>query len=164
MRIHLIVAMSKDRVIGNAGGIPWHLSEDLKRFKAITMGHPMLMGRKTWDSIGRPLPGRESIVITRRRDFSAPGATVVHSLDDAIAHAQARGATDAFVIGGGEIYRESLARADVLHLTVLHTAVEGDTTFPEIVEKEWRETAREEKTQAGDLPMRYDFVTLERRA
>jgi dihydrofolate reductase len=166
MRVTLIVAMAENRVIGVAGGLPWRLSEDLKRFKRLTMGHPMVMGRKTWDSIGRPLAGRESIVVTRQKGFAAQGATVVHSLDEALAHARARGAAEVFVIGGGELYRHALPLADRIELTEVRRSFEGDTTFPDLDPRAWREAAREEgeqpSTHPGGAPLRYAFVTLER--
>lgn len=160
MRVVMIVAMAENRVIGASNKLPWYLPEDLKRFKRLTMGHPMIMGRKTWDSIGRPLPGRESIVVTRQHDFRPEGATVVHSLDAAIEHARTKGADAAFVIGGGEIFRQALPRADALELTLLHRDVEGDVFFPEIDPAEWREVAREEHSQEDGL--RYSFLTLDR--
>lgn len=162
MRIHLIVAVSQNGVIGRAGQIPWRISEDLKRFKAITLGHPMIMGRKTWDSIGKPLPGRESIVVTRQAGWAATGATRAASLQDALSYAEKRGATDVFVIGGGEIYREALPLADVLHVTEVHARADGDVTFPAIEKARWRETAREERRQTDVEALRFAFVTYER--
>lgn len=162
MRIHLIVAAASNGVIGRDGAMPWRIPEDLKRFKALTMGHPMIMGRKTWDSIGRPLPGRESIVVTRQK-LDLPGATVVHSLDAALAHARARGAPEVFVVGGGEIYRQALPFADVVHLTEVHASFEGDASFPSLPSSDWRETARERREQAEPQKLAYDFVTYERR-
>lgn len=162
MKIHLVVAAASNGVIGKGGQMPWRIPEDLKRFKALTMGAPMIMGRKTWDAIGRPLPGRESIVVTRQK-LDLPSATVVHSLDDALAHCRARGVPDAFVIGGGEIYRQALPRADVVHLTEIHRAFEGDASFPPLDPSQWRETAREPRSQDAPEPLRYDFVTYERR-
>lgn len=161
MKIHVIVAAASNGVIGKDGAMPWRIPEDLKRFKALTMGHPILMGRKTWDSIGRPLPGRENIVITRQK-LDLAGATVVRSLDEALDHARARGATDAFVIGGGEIYQQALPRADVVHLTAVHAAFEGDVRFPALGGA-WRETARETRAQDAPQALRYDFVTYERK-
>lgn len=160
MRVHLIVAMSRNRVIGAKGGMPWHLSEDLKRFKRLTMGHPIIMGRKTWDSLPKqPLPGRENIIVTRQTDYRAEGATVAHSLDEALAHARTAGATDAFVIGGGELFLLALPVADTLELTRIERDFEGDTLFPELGEV-WKETAREAHPD-HELP--HVFMTLERR-
>lgn len=165
VRVTLIAAMAENRVIGREGRIPWHLSDDLRRFKRLTTGHTIIMGRKTWDSLGRALPGRENVVVTRQRGLQAPGATVVGSLDEALRHAQARGDAEAFVIGGGEIYREALPRADRLELTLVHAAFEGDARFPEIDPAEWIEAAREEHAapaKDGEPPLRYAFVTLDR--
>lgn len=157
-RVHLIAALARDDVIGANGKMPWHLPEDLKRFKALTMGHPVVMGRKTWDSIGRPLPGRANIVVSRSAT-SLPGATIARSLDEALA--LCAGASDAFVIGGGEIYREALPRASVLDLTLIDASFPGDTTFPLIDHVRWDVVAREEHVGANGL--RYAFVTYERR-
>ncbi|HUR69017.1 MAG TPA: dihydrofolate reductase [Candidatus Thermoplasmatota archaeon] len=160
MRIHIIVAAAENGVIGRDGQMPWRIPEDLKRFKALTMGHPIVMGRKTWESIGRPLPGRENVVITRQK-LELRGATVVHSLDEALAHVAAREAGDAFVIGGGEIYAQALPRADVVHLTRVHGPFEGDARFPPLG-TEWREVAREARLQEMPERLRFDFVTYER--
>lgn len=162
MRVHLIVAAAENGVIGRDGAMPWRIPTDLKRFKALTMGHPVIMGRKTWESLGRALPGRENVVVTRQSHFRAEGAVVVHSLADAVAHARNAGATDAFVIGGGEIYRQALPAADVVHLTRVHASFEGDATFPPLDPSQWRETAREPASQQEPQPLRFDFVTYER--
>lgn len=159
MRIHVIVAAAENGVIGRDGAMPWRIPEDLKRFKALTMGSPMIMGRKTWDSIGRPLPGRESVVVTRQKT-AIPGATVVHSIDEALEHCRARGVSDCFVVGGGEIYAQALPRADVVHLTRVHAAPEGDARFPALG-PEWREVSREERSQQEPTSLRYSFVTYE---
>lgn len=163
MRIHVIVAAAQNGIIGRDGQMPWRIPEDLKRFKALTMGHPIVMGRKTWRSIGRPLPGRENVVITRQKDFRAEGATLLHSLQEALDHAAARGASDVFVIGGGEIYAQALPLASVVHLTQVRASFEGDASFPSLDPSTWRETAREEHSQAEPQPLAYDFVTYERR-
>ncbi|MGQ3209710.1 dihydrofolate reductase [Shinella sp.] len=135
-KIVLVVAVAKNGVIGRDGDLPWRLPSDLKRFKQLTLGRPVLMGRKTWDSIGRPLPGRPNIVITRDATFSAPGAEVVPSLDDGLIAARREaaklGVDEVCVIGGGQIYAQVFERADVLHVTHVEAAVEGDTRFPEI--------------------------------
>jgi dihydrofolate reductase len=160
--ICLIAALAANRVIGNNNALPWHLPADLKRFKALTMGHPVVMGRKTYESIGRPLPGRRNLVITRNRGYSAPGCDIVHSLDDAIA--ACRGTKIIFIIGGAELYRESLPRAHRLEFTEIHAEFEGDAAFPEFPPVEWREAAREiHEAEAGVL-FRYDFVRYERMA
>ena len=159
-RVCLIAALAANRVIGNHNALPWHLPADLKRFKALTMGHPVLMGRKTHESIGRPLPGRRNLVITRNRGFEAPGCEVVHSLEDAIA--ACRGAGEIFVIGGAELYCEALARADCLEFTEIHAEFEGDAIFPVFPMAQWRETSRETHRDQADIPFGYDFVRYER--
>ncbi len=133
--ISIIVAMSENRVIGRSGDLPWHLPADLKRFKALTTGHSIIMGRKTFDSIGRPLPNRTSIVITRNADYRPEGIIVVDCLDEALKRSEA--GKQVFIIGGGEIYRLALPRADRLYITMVHAMVEGDTFFPELLESEW---------------------------
>lgn len=152
--------MAANRVIGRNNALPWHLPADLKRFKALTMGHPVLMGRKTYESIGKPLPGRCNLVITRNRGYGAPGCEVVHSLDAALA--ACRGAQIVFVIGGAELYRESLGRAQRLELTEIHARFEGDAAFPPFAPEQWRETAREIRDAGSGVPFRYDFVRYER--
>lgn len=143
MKIVIHVAIAQNGVIGRDGGLPWRLSTDMQRFKAGTMGKPIVMGRKTWESFPkRPLPGRLNIVVTRDRAFRAEGAEVVHSLDDAIALARVRGrcmvdADDICVIGGGEIYRQALPIADELHVTHVLAEPDGDTAFPAIDPLAW---------------------------
>jgi len=159
-RICLIAALAANRVIGKNNALPWHLPADLKRFKALTMGHPVVMGRKTYESIGRPLPGRRNLVITRNRGYSAPGCEVVHSFDAAIA--ACRDAQEIFVIGGAELYRESLPRAHCLELTEIRAEIEGDATFPEFSVSEWQETGREIHSDEAGIPFRYDFARYER--
>jgi dihydrofolate reductase len=166
VQISMIVAMTKDRVIGANNQMPWHLPADLKHFKATTMAKPIVMGRKTWESIGRPLPGRRNIVISRQADFRAEGADVFDSVTDAVALAKSlaleAGQSEIFIIGGEAIYRSALALAEKVYLTELDLSVEGDAWFPELPEEEWRETAREcsPVAEAG-LPA-YCFVTLQR--
>ena len=130
-RISLIAALSDNRVIGNAGKIPWRLSDDLRRFKERTLGHAIIMGRKTYESIGRPLPGRTNIVITRDATRDIPGCVVVGSLESALAKAQEIETEEVFICGGGQIYAEALSLADRLYLTIVHANVEGDAFFPE---------------------------------
>ena len=134
--ISLIVAASTNNVIGADGALPWRLSDDLRRFKEITMGKPIVMGRKTWDSIGRPLPGRQNIVITRQPDFIADGCDVVNSVADAINAAD--DAAEIMVIGGSEVYALFLPDAGRLYLTRVHAEVDGDAFFPPISSKDWR--------------------------
>ena len=159
-RICLIAALATNRVIGKNNALPWHLPADLKRFKALTMGHPVVMGRKTYASIGKPLPGRHNLVITRNCDYSAPGCDVVHSLDAALA--ACRGAQEVFIIGGAELYRESLPRAHRLEFTEIHAEFEGDASFPQFSLERWRETGREIHSAEAGVPFRYDFVRYER--
>jgi dihydrofolate reductase len=159
-RICLIAAMAANRVIGRSNALPWRLPADLKHFKALTMGHPVVMGRKTYESIGRPLPGRRNLVITRNRAYSAPGCEIVHSLDAAVA--ACRGAGEIFIIGGAELYRESLPRAHCLEFTEIHADFEGDASFPRYAPNQWREAAREIHDSKADVPFRYDFVRYER--
>jgi dihydrofolate reductase len=158
-RISIIVAYAANRVIGKDGKMPWHLSEDLKRFRRLTMGHHIVMGRKTWESIGRLLPGRKHIIISRRPGYGMPGATVVDSIDAAIA--AARGDSEIFVIGGGEIYALVLPFADRILATEIDREYEGDARFPELEKGRWRETVRENREDAAS-GLRYCFVTLER--
>jgi dihydrofolate reductase len=140
--ISFVVAVARNGVIGREGGLPWHISSDLKRFKEITMGKPVIMGRKTWDSLPRkPLPGRRNIVITRQPDFPAEGAEVVATPEQALS--LCAGAPEVAVIGGGEVYRLFWPMVDRLYLTEVDLEVEGDTHFPALDPAEWREVARE---------------------
>ncbi len=161
-RVTLVAAVARNGVIGADGAMPWHLPADLRRFKALTMGRPMIMGRRTFESIGRPLPGRRSIVVTRDPSFTAPGAVIVGSVEKAIELAESAARElrpgepeEIMVIGGGQIYRQLLDRADRLEITHVDADVAGDTTFPEIVPTLWREAARQ--TEDG-----YSFVTYRR--
>jgi dihydrofolate reductase len=157
----LIVAADRRGVIGRRGRLPWHLPNDLKRFKALTMGKPIVMGRRTWDSIGKPLPGRHSIVITRQEGLEIDGATVVHSLEDAL---RAAGAVpEVCVIGGAEVFRLALPAADRIELTVVEADVEGDTYLPALEPAEWHEAAREPHPADASHAYPYTFVTLHRR-
>lgn len=136
MKLAIIVAMSKNRVIGRGGELPWRLSADLQRFKRLTMGHPIIMGRKTYESIGRALPGRTSVVITRQADYSAEGVLIAASLPEALQ--RCGDAAEAFVIGGGEIYSQALPLADRLYVTTVEADVEGDTFFPQWDTRQWQ--------------------------
>jgi dihydrofolate reductase len=137
--ISILVAMTDRGVIGRDGGLPWHLSADLKRFKQLTMGHAILMGRKTWESIGRALPGRRSLVITRQADYQAPGAEIAGSLDEALQKCgEVPDQSDIFIVGGAEIYRAALPRTDRLYVTRVEADVPGDTFFPELDWSQWR--------------------------
>jgi dihydrofolate reductase len=155
--LYLIAALGRNRVIGRDGALPWRLPDDLRRFKQLTLGQPVLMGRKTWVSLGRPLPGRENRVLTRDRQFVAPGARVFHRLEDALA-APAQGAL--WVIGGGELYAQLLPRADALFLTEVDAAPEGDAHFPELPAGQWREVAREAHAADAAHALAFSFVEL----
>ncbi len=160
--IVLVVARADNGVIGMEGAMPWHLPADLKRFKKLTVGKPVIMGRKTFESIGKPLPARHNIVLTRDTDWTAEGVTVVPNLAEAIAAAGLDPRTRAehyMVIGGAEIYRLALPSASRIELTEIHASPEGDTWFPEIDKGRWHEVARE-KHPASDGNPAFDFVTL----
>src|SRR5688572_24314058 len=135
MRISLIVAMAENRVIGRNNQLPWHLPADLKHFKSLTTGHSVIMGRKTFESMGKPLPNRRNIVITRQANFRADGVDTAHSLEEAIS--LAKGDAEIFVIGGAEVFRDALNGADRLYLTLIHATIEGDVFFPEVDWSEW---------------------------
>jgi dihydrofolate reductase len=154
----LVAALARNRVIGIGNRLPWRLPEDLARFKRLTMGAPVIMGRKTRESIGRPLPGRRNIVVTRARDTSWEGCVVARSLDAALAAAD--DAAVAFVIGGAELYAQALPRADRLYLTLIDADYAGDAWFPEFDAAAWREVARESGVSADGLG--YAFVDYER--
>lgn len=160
----LVVACADNGVIGRDGVMPWHVSADLRRFKRITAGKPVIMGRKTYESIGRPLSGRHNIVLTRQTGWRAEGATVVSNLAEAIAAAGLGPRTRAdtiMVIGGADVYRQALPSATRIELTEIHDAPEGDTFFPALDMSSWREIHRETHP-AGDGHPAYDFVTLEK--
>jgi dihydrofolate reductase len=165
-RIAFVVAVADNGVIGKDSAIPWHVSSDLKFFRAITMGKPIIMGRKTYDSIGKPLDGRDNIVVTRNPDFQADGVLAVSSLEDALdlgrSRAKERGATEICVIGGGEIFDRLLAWADVIYLTEIHMSSEGDTFFPALDSSEWRELSRERHAAGPKDDADYSIVIMER--
>jgi dihydrofolate reductase len=140
-RLSLIVAMAKNRVIGADNKIPWHLPNELKLFKRLTMGHHIIMGRKTYESIGKLLPGRTTVIVTRQRDYAIPGALVAHSVDDAIA--ACTGDDEVFVIGGADLFRETLPTADRLYLTTVDAEPAGDTFMPELDTAAWNEISAE---------------------
>lgn len=153
--------MAENRVIGAGNRMPWHLSADLKRFRQITLGKPILMGRKTYESIGRPLPGRHNIVLTGDAHFRAPGCSVVDSLDKALAIA--REAPELMVIGGAVLYRACLPLADRLYLTLIHQAFQGDTLMPEIDWTAWREIARVDVKDDRQAGLPYSFIDYEKK-
>ena len=160
--ISVVVAASTNNVIGADGGLPWRLPEDLKRFKEITMGKPIVMGRATWESIGRPLPGRRNIVITRQADYEADGCDVVASIEAALQ--LVADADEVMIIGGGKIYEQTLPMADRIYLTRVHATVEGDTFFPELDDGEWREVGRESYPAQEGREHAFDILTLDRQA
>jgi dihydrofolate reductase len=160
MQLVAIVAMSENHVIGLNNKLPWHLPADLAHFKNITMGKPVLMGRRTYESIGRPLPGRCNIIITRDPCFDAPGCVVADSIDSALKSADY--ADEVFVIGGALLYQQLLPQVERLYMTLIHHEMEGDTFFPELDKREWRECQREfhEADELNVYP--YSFLVLER--
>ncbi len=160
MIVSIIVAVAKNGVIGVGGDLPWHLSEDLKYFKAVTMGKPIVMGRKTFDSIGRPLPGRRNIVISRNEKLHLEGAEVVSSLSDAIA--LVGGVEEVMIIGGAQIYAHALLQADRVYLTEVDMKPKGDAYFSAINPDDWQEVSRRHVEAVGDGPA-HDYVLLERR-
>lgn len=159
MRIAVVVAMSRNRVIGRDNALPWHAPEDLKRFKRLTTGRPIIMGRKTYASIGRPLPKRLNIVITRDRGFHAAGVVNAYTIEEALRLAEESMLGDeAMVIGGAQIFELVLPMTQVIHLTEIELDAEGDTFFPALDPADWRETARERHPG----PPAMNFITLER--
>ena len=160
MKISIVVAMAANRVIGRDNQLPWHLPADLKHFKQTTMGKPILMGRKTWESIGRPLPGRTNIVITRDENYDAPGCVVVHSIEAALQAAAKQ--DEVMIIGGAEFYRQVLPRTDRIYLTRINEDFEGDTLFPELDSSEWQEAERVDCDADDNNPHSYSFITLDR--
>jgi len=161
MRVSLVVAMDRQRVIGVAGGLPWHLPADLRHFRAITMGKPIVMGRRTYESINRALPGRRNIVVSRNRQWRAPpGCEVAHSLEHALDLAGS--ADEVMIIGGAALYRAALERAQRIYLTEVHAEVGGDVHFPPIPAGQWRETERVEHPADNRNAYPCSFVVLER--
>lgn len=161
MKVSLIVAMERNRVIGRDGDLPWHLSADLRRFKQLTMGHHIIMGRKTFASIGRLLPGRTSVVVTRQVEFVAAGAVITHSLNDAIA-ASSRD-DEAFIIGGAEIYQQALPLVDRIYLTEIDTDLAGDARFPDFDRTEWTVVEHTEHAADERNEHPHTFTVLERK-
>jgi len=160
MRLALIVAMAENRVIGRNNQLPWRIPADLRHFKALTLGKPVIMGRKTYESIGRPLPGRDNIVISADSGYQAEGCQVVHSVEQAL---EAAGSCEeAMIIGGANLYRQTLENADRLYLTLVKAEPEGDTWFPEIELQQWREIERQAHAADESNEYDYDFVVLER--
>lgn len=160
MLISIIVAVAENGVIGSDNRLPWHLPDDLKRFKALSLGNPVVMGRRTFESIGRPLPGRTNVVISRQPGLSIEGVIVAPSLDAALAAAGA--IAEVVVIGGAEIFRQVLPRTDIIHLTRVHARVAGDVHFPDLDPAKWREAAVEHHAADERHQYPFSFVTLQR--
>jgi dihydrofolate reductase len=163
MRVSIIAAVATNRVIGKDNALPWRLPADLARFKRLTLGHHVVMGRRTFESIGRPLPGRTTVVLTRNEAYEPGGVRVAASLDEALDTAAGAGDDEAFVAGGAEVYRRALDRADRMYLTVVHGRVEGDAFFPEYDASAWAIVGREEHETDDRNPFRLSFVTYDRR-
>ncbi len=162
MTLSIIAAMASNRTIGINNTLPWRIPEDLKRFKALTMGHHMIMGRKTYDSIGKPLPGRTTVIVTRDRALKVEGCIVAYSPQEAID--ACAGDPEIFVVGGAELYAQMFPLADTLYLTEIQQRVEGDAYFPEFRREEWIEASRERHSQREPQPLDFHFVTLRRRS
>ena len=166
--IVVVAAMGENRVIGRNGGLPWRIKSDLQHFRSLTWGKPVIMGRKTFSTLGRPLPGRTNIVLTRDRDFSAPGIVVAtkieHSVELARGDAFRRGTAEIIIAGGAEIYAQALPLADRMVLTLVHASTEGDTLFPAIDPDRWQEIERSEHPAESGDEARFAFVTYRRRS
>lgn len=162
MIVSLVAALDEANGIGWRGGLPWRLPADLRRFKRLTMGHYLICGRKTYQSIGRPLPGRTIIVVTRQEDFHAPGCLLAHSLEAALALAEAYGEEEVFIIGGAALYAAALPHAHRLYLTRVHAVLPADVYFPAFGMGEWRVAAKEEFPADKDNPYPTTYLKLER--
>lgn len=158
--INIIVAVAKNGVIGDKNSLLWHIREDMVHFRTLTSGHPVIMGRKTYDSIGRPLPKRTNVVITRDTELQIEGCTMAHSLEEAIALFDPQ--EEIFIIGGAQIYAQALPLAHRIYLTVVERDYQGDTSFPEIDYSVWRQTFREDFTSGEEFEHPFSFITLER--
>lgn len=162
MKISILVAMGENRVIGIENRLPWKLPADLKRFKELTLGHPVIMGRKTFESIGRALSGRTNIVITKNPDFRREECIIAKSPEEALEIAKTRDTDEVFVIGGARIYEEMLSYADRLYITLVQGAFEGDAFFPEIDPRAWKEISREDYPKDLKNPYPFSFLVLDR--
>ena len=160
-RVALIAAMAENRVIGVDNTLPWHLPADLKHFRRLTTGHPVIMGRRNYESIGKPLPDRTNIVVTRNPDYRALGCLVKHSLQEALSSAS--NTAEIFVIGGAEIYRQAFDHADRLYLTLVHAQVNGDTYFPDFNQHQWQEISRERHEADDKHAYAYTFLVYDRK-
>jgi len=161
MKISIIAAMSRNRVIGINNTLPWHLPADLKHFKSITMGKAIVMGRKTFESIGRPLPGRTNIIITRNTGFQAEGCTVLHSIEDALDFSAKQ--DEIMIIGGASFYEQILPRADRIYLTLIDENFEGDALFPKYNQSDWQETEHIKHMPDEKNKYQYSFIVLNRK-
>lgn len=162
MMISFIVAMDKNRVIGKNNQLPWHLPADLQFFKRVTMGHPIVMGRKTHESIGRPLPGRKNIIVTRNKEYHSQGCLVIHTIEELLDYAQKQN-EEIFLIGGSELFKATFPYADRLYITKIEHEFEGDTFFPEFEQSNWNILSLEKGTQDEKNPYEFSFMTLERK-
>ena len=162
MTLSLIVAASRNNVIGSEGGLPWHLPDDLGHFKRLTTGKPVIMGRRTFESIGRPLPDRRNIVMTRQADYAAKGCEVVSSVDEALS--LVHGTDEAMIIGGGQVYRDFLPHADRIYLTRVQAEVDGDTHFPEIDQAAWQLVRSQHHAADDRHACEFDLLVFERRS
>ena len=160
-RISILVAMAANRTIGINNTLPWRCPEDLRHFRALTMGHHIIMGRKTYESIGKPLPGRTTVVVTRNRELEIEGCIIAHSLQEAIG--ACAGDEEVFIVGGAELYAQALPIADVLYITEILAEVQGDAFFPEFDRNQWSAAAREEHRQETPHPLEFHFVTYRRK-
>ena len=159
--LSIIVALSENNVVGKDNGLPWKLSADLKRLKSLTMGHHIIMGRRTWESLGRPLPGRINVVITTDKNYKAEGGVVVHSLNEAIKISSHD--NEAFIFGGGKIFKEALSMVNKIYMTRVHKNIDGDTYFPHLNVNDWKEMDRENFSADEKNQFDYSFITLERK-
>nr|AIA13198.1 Dihydrofolate reductase [uncultured bacterium] len=163
MIISLLVAMDEKRGIGKAGGLPWRLSSDMKRFRELTMGHHIIVGRKTFESIGKPLPGREMIIVTRSQSTAREGCFITHSVEEAVSLARERGESELFICGGAEIYAQTLGVADRLYLTLVHADCDADVFFPEWNGDEWVEVESADHTADEKNQYPFTFKVLARK-
>nr|AIA15209.1 Dihydrofolate reductase [uncultured bacterium] len=164
LKLAMIVAMSENRVIGYQNQMPWHLPADLKHFKMLTTGNPILMGRKTYLSIGKPLPNRHNLILTRDQHFTADGCDTVHSLAEARMLAEKEGAQTLFIIGGAEVYREYLSEVDILYLTIVHAQFTGDAFFPELDVADWRVVSHVEQPSDASNAYACTFLHWQRKS
>lgn len=158
----IVAAVARNNIIGDHGQMPWHIPEDLRHFRRLTMGHPVIMGRRTWESLGGRLDGRPNIVLSRNPDFDAEGAIIAHSLNDAFLRAESLGSDRVYIIGGGEVFEETIPLADEMVISELPLDAEGDTRFPSFPGEEWMEVAR--TVHATESGLSFDVVVLRRRS